>query len=194
MKLPGRKWNVESRGIYALRLDVCSRFRPSAFDLRLFRRAFTLIELMVVVAILGIILAMGAPTLYHVLKKEGFRKSVSDLMEACSAARARAILSQQITEIDFNPKEKSCQVSGGSEGGWGDWSTKAKFDDDVYVEMLDVNLSEYKDADYARVRFFPNGTSDEMTLIVRKGDEWRRISLELTTGLASLDTDPNKWR
>ena len=64
----------------------------------------------------------------------------------------------------------------------------------MVIEMLDVNLSEYKQADEARVRFFSNGTCDEMTLIVRVGTEWRKISLELTTGLASLETDPNKWR
>ena len=29
--------------------------------------------------------------------------------------------------------------------------------------MLDINLTEYKDADVARVRFYPNGTCDELT-------------------------------
>ena len=27
----------------------------------------------------------------------------------------------------------------------------------ITIEMLDVNLTEYKDLDFARVRFFPNG-------------------------------------
>ena len=53
--------------------------------------------------------------------------------------------------------------------------------------MLDVNLVEYKDADEARVRFFPNGTSDEMTLILHSGDQYREIALEVTTGLASME-------
>jgi hypothetical protein len=61
--------------------------------------------------------------------------------------------------------------------------------------MLDVNLNEYKDAEEAEVRFYPNGTCDEMTLIlVSDKNEWRKISLEITTGLASVETDPNKWR
>jgi len=157
-------------------------------------RAFTLIELMVVVGIIGLILAMGAPTLYHFFHKEGFRKSVGDLMDACSTARARAILGQTTTELVFHPQQRTCEVAGGAAGGWGGWATKASFGDDVQIEMLDVNLSEYKDADLARVRFFPNGTCDEMTLILRTGDQWRKISLELTTGLASLEMDPNKWR
>lgn len=159
-----------------------------------FSRAFTLLELMVVVGIIGLVLAMGAPTLYHFFHKEGFRKSVSDMMEVCSTARSRAILGQTTTMLVFHPQSRSCEVSGGGAGGWGGWATSAKFGEDVSIEMLDVNLSEYKDADEARVRFFPNGTCDEMTFIIRTGNEWRKISLELTTGLASLEMDPNKWK
>lgn len=157
-------------------------------------RAFTLLELMVVVGIIGLVLAMGAPTLYRFFHKEGFRKSVGDLMEACSTARARAILSQTTTELVFHPQQRSCEVAGGVASGWGGWAASAQFGDDVMIEMLDVNLSEYRQEDVARVRFFPNGTCDEMTLILRTGTEWRKISLELTTGLASLEMDPNKWR
>lgn len=157
-------------------------------------RAFTLLELMVVVGIIGLVLAMGTPSLIKFLHKEGFRKSVGDMMDACSTARARAILGQTTTELVFHPGEKSCEVSGGAAGGWGGWAAKAKFDNDVAIEMLDVNLSEFKDAELARVRFFPDGRCDEMTLILRRGQDWRKISLEWSTGLASLETDPNKWR
>jgi hypothetical protein len=53
---------------------------------------------------------------------------------------------------------------------------------------LDINLSEYRESEWARVRFFPNGTSDEMTLVLRsEKNEWRKVSLEVTTGLASVD-------
>lgn len=159
-----------------------------------FHAAFTLIELMVVVGIMGMILAMGAPTLLKLFHKEGFRKSVSDMMDVCNAARSRAILSQTKTELVFRPQQRSCTVEGGAGGGWGGWATSATFGEDVVIEMLDVNLSEYKQEETARVRFFPNGRCDEMTLIIRVGTEWRKISLELTTGLASLETDPNKWR
>ncbi len=44
----------------------------------------------------------------------------------------------------------------------------------------------------ARVRFFPNGTSDEMTLIMHSGDQYRKITLEVTTGLASVEVDAMK--
>jgi prepilin-type N-terminal cleavage/methylation domain-containing protein len=155
-------------------------------------RAFTLIEIMIVVGIIGLIMAAGAPTLYHALRREGYRKTVADIMEVCEAARARAILQGEITQVEFRPLERFCQVAG---GGGGMLAHRAAIDENVVIEMLDVNLREYKDADVVYVRFFPNGTSDEMTLILRSDkNEWRKIALENTTALASLETDPKKWR
>src|SRR2546423_14400471 len=54
--------------------------------------AFTLIELMVVVAIIGIVITISIPTIYQQMHPESMRKAVSDVVEACSHARARAIL------------------------------------------------------------------------------------------------------
>ena len=54
--------------------------------------------------------------------------------------------------------------------------------------MLDVNLMDQMEAPEARVRFFPNGTCDEFTLVLRseKG-EMRKITLESTTGLWDVE-------
>jgi prepilin-type N-terminal cleavage/methylation domain-containing protein len=147
--------------------------------------AFTLIEIMVTVAVMGIILAAGIPSFYRMLHKEGFSKAVGDVEDACKSARAHAILHDENTVLVFHPRERSLDRPGGG---------SAKFPDSVTIEMLDVNLREYKDEEVARVRFFKNGTSDEMTLIFRsdKG-EWCAISLEITTGLAKIESDPQKF-
>ncbi len=151
--------------------------------------AFTLIEIMVVVAIMGIILAAGIPSLYTVLHKEGFRKAVSDVLEVCDAARSRAILKGTVTDIDFHPMEGWCEVSSGGP------ARRANFADHATVEMLEINMQDCRTDDSVRVRFYPNGTSDEMTFVLRSDkNEWRRIDLEITTGLTSLQTDPSQWR
>jgi hypothetical protein len=36
------------------------------------------------------------------------------------------------------------------------------------------------------VRFFPNGTSDELTIVLHDRERWRKITLEFSTGLASV--------
>ena len=56
------------------------------------RRAFTLIELMIVIGIMAIIVATGVPPFVKAMRKEGLRKAVSDVVEGCSHARAQAVL------------------------------------------------------------------------------------------------------
>lgn len=150
-----------------------------------FARGFTLIEIMVVVAIMGIILAAGVPSLYGFMHKAGIRKTTSDIVETCQSARAAAIMSGSPTDLIFHPKEGTCEASGAS-GGYGSWAHSAKIEN-CSIEMLDVNLQECKDFDTVKVRFFPNGTCDEMTLVLVSGNnEWRKISLELTTALPTV--------
>lgn len=174
--------------------------RPPRAGARRSSSAFTLIELMVVVAIIGMIMMMGVPTLYHMLHREGLSKTVGDFMDLCSTARAQAILSGSTSQIVFHPEERRCELAPGAtkfvqEAGAPKGAPQSvTFGDDLTIDMLDVNLTEYKDAPLARVRFFPDGTSDEMTLILHSGTEWRKISLEVTTGLASLDSDPSHWQ
>jgi prepilin-type N-terminal cleavage/methylation domain-containing protein len=154
--------------------------------------AFTLLEIMIVAVIIGMIMAAGVPTLYRALKKEGFRKVIVDVMEVCENARGQAILQGQTREVEFRPLDGTCQIVGGSAGGG--LAHRAVFGENVAVEMLDVNLTECRAMDSVRVRFFPNGTCDEMTLVLRSDrNEWRKISLEITTALARLETDPAKF-
>ncbi|MBP9903214.1 MAG: type II secretion system protein [Verrucomicrobiota bacterium] len=166
------------------------------------RSAFTLIEIMIVVALMGLIATMAIPNIYQLGKKEGMRRAVSDLIEVCSNARAQAILRGVAVDVIFHPVERRFEVGGlaaaptNSEGE----GVTAKpvpppspgtglagiIPDDIVLEMLDVNLLEYSQSEWTRVRFYPNGTSDEMTVIFHsdKGD-FRKITLEPTTGLAT---------
>lgn len=181
------------------------------------RRGFTLIELMVVVGIMGLFLAAGIPSLYRLWHKQGFQKTVNDVMEVCNNARARAILKSTTTEIIFHPKEGRCELAGTPQAdgaqsqsaeatesakslsSLGSGTVSAQFGNGTTVELLFVNQFEYTDADAVGVRFFANGTCDEMTLVLRsdenpsKKTEWRKFSLEITTGLVSVESDPNKF-
>lgn len=175
---------------------------------------------MIVVAIMGILLTMSVPLVYKIRNREPMNKAVRDFVEVCSNARARAILQGRMTELVCHPRDGRFEV-----GGAGPPVTRVEpvdvqledplapkpppppppssglscqFSDEIMIEMLDVNLVEYKDEEFARVRFYPNGTCDEMTLIVRSlsprsgNNDWAGITLEVTTGLASVVTDRNK--
>jgi prepilin-type N-terminal cleavage/methylation domain-containing protein len=186
------------------------------------RKGFTLIEIMIVVAIMGIVLLMGGPAIYHMLHPESMQKGVKDVMEACAHARAEAILQSVEVDLVIHPQERQFQVvrsaapvtappsndlaapvlhestpegasaksdlsSVQSDPGHGIGFT-AQLSDSLMIEMCDVNFGEYKDLDEARVRFYPNGTCDEFTLILHsdKG-EFRKITLEVVTALANVD-------
>jgi hypothetical protein len=170
---------------------------------------------MIVIGIMGIVLTMGVPLVYRMRHEAPLRKGVKDVVEVCSYARALAILQSKAVCVVFHPREGTFAVQGGGisrpAAGAGETSdaafqptpvskpeamTSGRFSEPVTIEMLDVDLTEYKDAEEVKVWFYPNGVCDELTLILfdptMERDPRRAISWEVTTGLASVETDPTK--
>ncbi len=139
-------------------------------------RAFTLIEIMIVVAIMGLVAAMGVPSILQSLQKEGMRKASSDVLDVWVDARAQAILKGYNASVTFHPVDRRLESSGGK---------SATLPNGVEFAMLDINQLDFGGPDAATVRFFPNGTCDEMVLVLHSSDQWRKISLEYSTGLSS---------
>jgi len=143
------------------------------------RNAFTLIEVMVVVAVIGIIMAMGIPSIVRTLRKEGMRKAVGDMVDACNAARATAILTGKTSDLVIHPQEGT--ISGGK--------INATLPESISIEILGVNFVELQEAEEARVHFYPNGTADEFTIVLKSNaeDKATKISLEVVTALTDVE-------
>lgn len=190
----GEQW-VRGRIACYVSRQVAAAPRSSLDATRDTQHGFTLIEIMVVVGVMAVILTMGAPSIYRLLRREGMRKATNDVVEVCNLARSRAILGGSPTDVVFYPLERRLSIGGGGGGGdsekptiTGGAATEAAIDEDIVIEMLDINLMEYKDSEWAKVRFYPNGTSDEMTLILHSSkNEWKKVTLEVTTGYTSVD-------
>jgi len=163
---------------------------------------------MIVVAIMAIVMTMSVPIVYKIWRKAPMRQAVSDTVEVLSNARARAIMQGKVTEVILRPKDNIIAVAGaapparaaGDDGGGQSSSSgsglSAQLPSDVIIETLDINMSgvEYNDAEVATVRFYPNGISDEMRMILFDGRDRMGIELETTTGLADVVPDPlREW-
>jgi prepilin-type N-terminal cleavage/methylation domain-containing protein len=143
------------------------------------RRGFTLIEIMMVVAIVGLTLTMGLPSFLRVLKKEGMRKAEYDLVEACKEARRAAIMNNERTALVLHPAERTFEVPGAF--------PQAQLPGDVAIELLGVNFVPLTTAELANVYFLPNGTSDEFTIVLHSGMAYVKISLDTVTALPVIE-------
>jgi len=141
-------------------------------------RGFTLIEVMMVVAIMGLTLAMGLPSFVRVIKKEGMRKAEYELVEACKEARRAAIMNNQTTDLVMHPVLGTFEVPGAF--------PEAQLPNDVIIDILGVNFIQYEKADQANVHFFPNGTSDEFTIVLHSSGKYLKISLDTVTALPDI--------
>lgn len=160
---------------------------------------------MIVIAILALVMTAGIPMMTRALSKDQLAKAVNDTLEGCKLARDRAIL--QNRPYDFVIRNRSehdaemaveasvLKVAGPTPGVTaasvgtkevgslvGDFPRK--LGKDVAIELVYVNLVDLMNASEARVRFNPNGTSDEFTIIYAFNGKRRTIKVDIITGSA----------
>jgi prepilin-type N-terminal cleavage/methylation domain-containing protein len=182
--------------------------RPSS------RRAFTLIEIMIVIGIIALVMTAGVPMMFRAMNKNPLTKAVNDVLEGCKTARDRAILQNRSYDFVIRPRgeeDYELQVEPakdrdadrpshiGAPSLAAAPATPAQnapslvpdfpraIQHEVVIELLYVNLVNVIDqigAEEARVRFYPNGTSDEFTLVLNYKGQQRTITVDIITGAA----------
>ena len=163
---------------------------------------FTLIEIMVAITIMAIIVATGIPAFVSALRKDSLRKAVSDTVEACSNARSQAIMRGVPMELVIRAEDGALRVQpvpGGNDEMFAPAEAQSeatsgatalfnsRLGDDVGIELIYVNFEDQMEFPEAHVRFFPNGTCDEFTMVIFSSKGQRKISLDLVTGLATVE-------
>lgn len=192
------------------------------------RSGFTMIEIMVVIAIAAVLLVMAVPMLGVVIVERPIQDTTKSIMRALEEARKQAILNGTPYDMVIHPFEYTITISpgtgtaigmaggaGGSTDRWWDSNDTGfrpsvdptqgidrkapagpfSIHEEVVIEMIAINYVESKDFPEARVRFYPNGTSDKFTMIFsRNADEWRGIHLDMISGRATFETEPRKFQ
>jgi type II secretory pathway pseudopilin PulG len=178
---------------------------------------------MVVVGMMAVLMTVAFPFMKDMLNRRGMARAVADVTEACSHARAQAILNGVETALVIRPGDRQLSVMpAGRGGGLGsdrlfspsvsgeEWRMEeapsapasggmaafsVRLPDTILIEGLGVNGEDWTEDEEARVRFYPNGTCDEMSIVLLSDKmERRNIWLEVVTALAEVETDPEKFR
>jgi prepilin-type N-terminal cleavage/methylation domain-containing protein len=148
------------------------------------QRAFTLIEIMVVVALIGLIMTIAIPSFVNTKPAHGMPRALGDLLEAFRLVRANAIISGKAEELVIHPKTKQFEITGPT-------PFSATLPSDVWIEIVGVNFVELTGADEARVKFQPNATCDEFDMIMlSSGNDKVELKLEVVTGLVEVKNIP----
>jgi hypothetical protein len=134
---------------------------------------------------------MGVPAMIKALQKDGMRKAVSDVQDVCFSARQQAIFSKQKTAVVFYPQDGRFAAEGADGGGEGATAvnahtgkvTSSTLPDGIKFAMLDIFRQDYAESEWARVFFYPDGTSDEAVLVLAGRGDQEKITLDYVTGV-----------
>lgn len=155
------------------------------------------------------IMGIGLPSFLNLLSKDTLRQAVSDVDEICREARAQAIIKGVPTELCFNTQDRVFSIAtlatpvpaiapasefadappAAAPAPPGKTPLTKHLSEDLVIEMLSVNFQEYKDEEEARVRFYPNGTCDEFTIVLQWPEKqlFRKITLDIITALPDVE-------
>ena len=141
---------------------------------------FTLVELIVVLAILGALAALAVPSFSRTIASARLRAGATEVRATLARARALAVLGGQVRSVAFDLDR--------GEYGIDNEALLRRLPDPVRWEALRV-VSERKERGSARVLFFPDGSAEEAEVTVTLPDGGRiRVTVDPLTGIVEAGT------
>ena len=137
---------------------------------------FTLVELLVVVAILALALAVIPPSLSDAIDRVQFRNSQRDLVSALRYARSLAINSQQPAAVGINVKQAVIRVDGKLR--------ELYIPDDVALTLVTAQREQLS-AHEGAIRFYPDGSSTGGQVRFKQEDKTWSVDVDWLTGRVS---------
>lgn len=136
-------------------------------------RGFTLLELLVVLAVLSLVVAIGLPRLVNALPGTETRRTATELAAALKDARFTAIRRNTDTAVVLDLPGRRYAVS--SE------ETSHRLPSGLQVAMTTAGTAE-ADAGVGRISFYPDGSSSGGRIRLGQGSHSYQIDVEWLTG------------
>jgi type II secretion system protein H len=136
-------------------------------DERAWRQAFTLIELILVLALLAVVTSLAAPSLSRFFRARALDSEARQLLSLTHAGQSRAVADgfPMLLWIDSQQRIYGLQEEGTTQNGnVQDTDPKAEefeFGDNVQVEAMNASFVSVNGQSVPAIRFLPDGTADE---------------------------------
>jgi general secretion pathway protein H len=139
-------------------------------------QGFTLFELLVVLAILGIVVALGAPALHRMVPGVELKSSAQTVATALREARGLAIASNAEVTLVVDLDDRALRIGDGP-------SVRLASSFDI---TLLTATRELIDAGTGQIRFYPDGTSTGGRITLTQGDSRYHVVVDWLTGRVAL--------
>ena len=160
MKLVHRESKIESRGPVTGAKEV-SCPRPSTLDPRL--AAFTLIELILVLALLVIVTSLAAPAMSNFIRGQALDSEARRLMALIHASQSRAVSEGMPMVLWVDEKQGTYGLQAETTGQNGDPKAEnLSLDENLQITAVNTgSTGTTKFHGLPAIRFLPDGTVDE---------------------------------
>lgn len=143
------------------------------------RGAFTLVELIVVLALVGLLAALIAPSFTRTIVSARLRSAASDVRGVLARARALAVAGARDRVVTFEPGNGTFGI---------DNDTVHRLPETIRLGGAG-DPEEGRNGGEFRVRFFVDGSAQEAEIFVTAEDGGRlRVTVEPLTGIAEAGT------
>jgi type IV fimbrial biogenesis protein FimT len=158
-------------------------------------RGFTLPELLVVVAIVGLLAALAVPALAEAIARHRLRAAAGDLLDGLRKARSVAVWRGDETVVCASRDGRSCHPT--ADWAWG-WIGRARERGDTFASARgpDGRLAALRRGGRHEVRFLPNGTSpgtNQKIVLCLRGRPATALTVSISNAglvrLAATDAD-----
>lgn len=146
--------------------------RPGATE----KQGFSLLELLLALIILTLLMGLSAPLLTHALDGARLDRTQREIISALRFSRTRAINTQRMVTFSIH--------TGSGVMRMGEEERRLPLPENTAMSMQ-VPPAEQLSAHEHAVRFYPDGSATDMTLLFRRGGQVYRIRVDALTGRVS---------